>query len=53
MFQLKKKMTKEVELFIEAANNGTDAEIEKLKRPKHSNLSEREQKVLEELGEKK
>ena len=38
-----------VKTFIEATNNDTDAVIKKLKRPKYSNLSEREQKALEEI----
>ena len=36
-------------MFIQATNNYTDAVIKKLKRPKYSNLSEKEQKALEEL----
>ena len=36
-----------VETFIEATNNDLDTEIKKLKRPKYSNLSEKEQKTLE------
>ena len=35
-----------VETFIEATNNDIEAEIKKLKRPKYSNLSEKEQKAL-------
>ena len=38
-----------VETIIEAANKDIDAVIKKLKGPKYSNLSEREQKALEEL----
>ena len=38
-----------VETFIGATNNDIDVEIKKLKRPKYSNLSERERKSLEEL----
>ena len=53
MFRIPPKNRNTVETFIEATNNDIDAEIKKLIRPKHSKLSEREQKVLEELGEKK
>ena len=38
-----------VDTFIEATNNDIDAVIKKLKQPKCSNLSEKEQKALEEL----
>ena len=38
-----------VETFIEATNNDIGAAIKKLKRPKYSNLSGREQKVPEEV----
>ena len=37
-----------LETIIEAPNNDIDAVIKKLKRPKYSNLSERDQKTLEE-----
>ena len=38
-----------VETFIKDTNNDIDATIKKLKRPKCSNLSEKEQKPLEEV----
>ena len=38
-----------VETFIKATNNDIDATIKKLKQPKCSNLSEKEQKPLEEV----
>ena len=38
-----------VETFIKAANNDIGATIKKLKQPKCSNLSEKEQKPLEEV----
>ena len=37
-----------LETIIEAPNNDIDTVIKKLKRPKYSNLSERDQKTLEE-----
>ena len=45
--QKNKKNT--VERIIEAKNNDIDPELKKLKWPKYSNLSEREQKAPEEL----
>ena len=44
-----KKNHHTVEKFMEATNNDIDAVIKKLKQLKYSNLSEREQKALEEL----
>ena len=38
-----------METFIKATNNDTDATIKKLKRSKCSNLSEKEQKPLQEV----
>ena len=38
-----------VQTFIKATNNDIDATIKKLKQPKCSNLSEKEQKPLEEV----
>ena len=38
-----------VRKFIKATNNDIDATIKKLKQPKRSNLSEKEQKPLEEV----
>ena len=37
-------------MFIKATNNDIDAPIKKLKRPKRSNLSEKEQKPLEDVN---
>ena len=37
-------------MFIKATNKNIDAPVEKLKRPKRSNLSEKEQKPLEDVN---
>ena len=37
-------------MFIKATNNDIDAPIKKLKRPKRSNLSEKEQKLLGDVN---
>ena len=37
-------------MFIKATNNDIDAPIKKLKRPNRSNLSEKEQKPLEDIN---